>query len=671
MVKYDFSDRSLIEKYWREKFNFDMSNYFVVSGWPTFAYGKRHKTKEDTCLIHLYERRSGIAEGEPAIYMGCGPWWNVHQNFEFSGMFAYLYIVSKCLRKHYGDEKYFLFCQTYNFPLISDGQTREDFDIVATLKEAGIAPAMAESENYLSMLDAVIPFMKEETKDFLDRLSETLHKEIDKHLDDLREWVSTTKDEILSFYGLRVRKEYMPEGSSYSAKYFILQPMTWMASRYGVYSINDLVSKKLDRALWSYGDITEMDGPLVPHYKDLEFMKEQDLKSHHTSWKEEPFPELTAEEKKENELYNFLINLHLDDEPYTKDGKVGLKDCWGRVVVPARFEDCRGVCMARQLYQHHVCVSVKQDGKWALFRRGTDEELVTFYKYDEINVNFYGYYILKKDGKYGLSTGYGRQLLPVQMDDIYQPTLDWHILFKQDGKYGILFNNGTRTQELFDELDLESGTFLSVRIGEKWGYLDERGGFVKDRRDAYLTRKGFAFDSMVHYKNGFPDDIDLDNMDLSDYITLDEFMENMKKKICRFSNRMDDKGSSLADKAKVEMGMFKMAFYYTLLPGGETFCVDMERPYRLKLLDDRYHDMILSWDGYEKEREMLKVWLNEPNRRTGKLNWVEMMYDYCHHPFNQNKQFRVSYGFRKLLNHSVFTEPLFEQYDFPRIEFHV
>ena len=71
-----------------------------------------------------------------------------------------------------------------------------------------------------------------------------------------------------------------------------------MASRYGVYSLNDLVSKKLDRAIWSYGDITEMDGPMVPHYKDLEFMKEQDMMSHNKSWDEDSFQELSAEEKK-------------------------------------------------------------------------------------------------------------------------------------------------------------------------------------------------------------------------------------------------------------------------------------------------------------------------------------------------------------------------------------
>ena len=147
---------------------------------------------------------------------------------------------------------------------------------------------------------------------------------------------------------------------------------------------------------------------------------------------------------------------------------------------------------------------------------------------------------------------------------------------------------------MFDELDLESGTFLSLRIGEQWGYLDERGGLVKDRRDAFLTRKGFAFDSMVHCKNGFPDDIDLGGMDMEDLITLDEFMG--KKSISRLSNWLVIKDGSLAGKAKVGMGMVKMAFCYTLLPGVETYCVDMQRPYRLKFLGDRFHDMILSWD---------------------------------------------------------------------------
>ena len=90
---------------------------------------------------------------------------------------------------------------------------------------------------------------------------------------------------------------------------------------------------------------------------------------------------------------------------------------------------------------------------------------------------------------------------------------------------------------------------------------------------------------------------------------------------------MDFRESCLEGKAKIGMGIDKKALFYTIIPDGPTFCIDMERPYLMKLLDDRYHDMLQTWDGYEKEKELLKTWMNEKNRKTGVRNWAECIYE--------------------------------------------
>lgn len=227
MKTLDFSNVKLIEKYYREKFIFDISNYFKVNGWSELNYNKNFEVTPDTYISNLYTRGKRSINGEPAIYMGCGSWWDTNQNFEFSGLFAYMYIATKCIRKHCGNENEFLFCKEFTFPMILDNQDINDFNVVATLKEASIAPCKAEAENYLSMMQYVIPYMKNVTADFINNLKSEVYEEIDLRMQEFLTWVEKTQDEVLSFYGITVRKEFMPEGSPYPAKYYLLDSLSW------------------------------------------------------------------------------------------------------------------------------------------------------------------------------------------------------------------------------------------------------------------------------------------------------------------------------------------------------------------------------------------------------------------------------------------------------------
>lgn len=662
MKAFDFSNKSLIDKYYREKFAYDMSNYFKVNGWRKLNYQKDYKVNTDTLIADLHIRGDYALSGEPAIYMGCGPWWNVEQNYEFSGMFAFMYIATKCICKYCGNEDAFLFCKTYTFPLIDDKQAVEDFDVVATLKEANIAPCKAEAENYLSMMDYVIPYMKEKTAEFFGKLDFRVTEEIDNRIEELRTWVMNTQDEILSFYGLTVRKEIMPEGSLYPVKYCLLDSLSWYSKRYDVYSFEELVKLGHKRSPFAFGDITEFDGPIVPHYEDFEYLKNRH-KAFATNDDEDPFATITKQEERENMLYNIIINFMWDDESYDKDGKVGLKDCWGRVLVPAKYEACDGVHDSRFLTNANVCILIKKDGKWAMTRRNNEHEKMTDYDFDEINLTFQGYYVTRIDNKYGLFTPSGIELLMTKMDDIYSPTIcQSHIMFKEDGKYGILYNNRVRTKQLLDEVTFDCGFYLSVRVGNEWGYLDKDGYFTRERKNAYIESNGFDADSMAMYRFGFNEEINLDEC-----VTLEEMTENLKRNFNRFSVNIDLHGSCLEGKAEIKMGLRKRVLYYHLLPDGPTFCVDMQRPYQLKLQDDRYHDMQQSWEGFDEAKEWLKVWLNEANKKTGVRNWAELAYEFNITPCNANRPLSVSYVYRKSIDASKTSPNEIEHYDFPEI----
>ncbi len=101
MNKLDFSSRELLDKYYKEKFTYDLSNYLVVNGWKELDYSRKYKVSEDTSVLNLHTRGQYTFDGDPAIYMGCGPWWNVQQNYEFSILPQNAYASTKEARKHF------------------------------------------------------------------------------------------------------------------------------------------------------------------------------------------------------------------------------------------------------------------------------------------------------------------------------------------------------------------------------------------------------------------------------------------------------------------------------------------------------------------------------------------------------------------------------------------
>ena len=665
MTILDFSDRKLIDKYYREKFTIDISNYFVVDGWQSQTWQKQYVTG-DTVVRNLYKRTDFTFDGEPAIYMGAGPWCNVEQNYEFSGIFAYMFIADRCIRNVCGDSEALRFCREFNWPIFVDAQPYDAFDIVAVLKEASLAPVRVEVPNYIAMLDSVVPYMKDITEQFLSQLPCSIQEEINKRIQYLYDWVRNTQDEELYLFGkLKVRKEYMPEGTEYPARYYILESMKMMLDLYGVCSFDEI--KETDRYTHPSGSahIDAFDGPVTPHYSDLEFIKEYASRP----VPDDPFPfkEQSKMEEKENLLYNLLLNLYWNDKPFKKDGKVGLMDCWGRVIVPAEYEDCDGIQTwnLHKLIKKESCIAIKRNGKWALTNRNQYRKLLSDYKFDNIKITFSGFYVTSLDGKYGLHNHHGKELLSPEMDDIYEPTFDGDIVYKKGTKYGIRLNGGKFT-ELLDELQLDCGYYLMVRIGDKWGYIDKNGSFVTKRCQAKIA--SISHLESVNKTYGVPEIKDIDNLP-EDFMTLDDCLDELRRSFWRFAEKVNFKNSCLDGKAEISMGIDKKVLYYKLLPSGTTFCIDMQRPYKLKLLDDRFHDMLQSWEGFEKERDLLKQWLNEVNNMTGVRNWAEAANLFCISPHNKGRELKISYARRKTINMNEVNINNFEDINFPEIVF--
>jgi hypothetical protein len=292
-----------------------------------------------------------------------------------------------------------------------------------------------------------------------------------------------------------MRKEYFESGY-YGAKYFLLDCLVNTLQDNGLYSWQKLAKKPIqnDSPLPNYD---RLDNPIVAHYGDIEFIINYNNQEKEEEWylKEE-----TPEEEKQRDLYNILINTLWEDEKYCENGKYGIKDCRGRVILPAEYDDCLGgLSSAAYISPEEMIIVVKQNGKWGFVKRNSASEQVVSFKYDSIEDTLNGVYITNIGELYGIIGKRGIEILPTAMEDIYQPSFEGHIIYKQDGKYGFRLKNKSRSTELFDEVNLDSEEYLSVCRNGEWGYIDENAQFTTDVEKS-IRNIGFELGTMIEAK---------------------------------------------------------------------------------------------------------------------------------------------------------------------------
>ena len=169
-------------------------------------------------------------------------------------------------------------------------------------------------------------------------------------------------------------------------------------------------------------------------------------------------------------------------QAFEENGRYGVKDACGEVLVPAQFDDIS--CTFSDSYRHWA-VPVVNEGKMALVASDGKGTLHTPFEYDKIH--FYeGYYYLIKDDKMGLATVGGRILVPAAMDKVYEPFNDL-IMFEKDGKYGFsMLGSDVLTEAIYDDYEVGDDEYLIVEKDGVRGYLDEEGHFTTESDDSFF-----------------------------------------------------------------------------------------------------------------------------------------------------------------------------------------
>ena len=168
---------------------------------------------------------------------------------------------------------------------------------------------------------------------------------------------------------------------------------------------------------------------------------------------------------------------------FTENGKMGVKDALGEVLVPAEYDEI-GCTFAD--YCRGFAVPVVRDGKMALVSPDGKGTLKTGFDYDHIVFDDC-YYVLVKDGKRGLATGGGDVIIPAEMDEIYTPFNDL-AAFTKDKKFGFaMIGYDLITEPVYESYDIvgESDYLQVVKDGVT-GYIDESGEFTTDEDERFF-----------------------------------------------------------------------------------------------------------------------------------------------------------------------------------------
>ena len=217
-------------------------------------------------------------------------------------------------------------------------------------------------------------------------------------------------------------------------------------------------------------------------------------------------------EKIDKELYEIGVEYDLRDRVFEENGKKGLVDINGHVLVPALYagiiETYDYACYYRLPVPRPVPVR-NSDGKCALAKCDGTGTLVCAFEYEMVG-DLYGspeYYIcIKSVGEgeqlYGVIDSEGRELVPCEMDSVEIMVNGYSLLYKGD-VVGALGCNGKYIEPQFDELENFEPDCLRGRKGSVWGYFGENGEFINEENDEVVKPNDMFTNEMKEsmYKN--------------------------------------------------------------------------------------------------------------------------------------------------------------------------
>ena len=194
----------------------------------------------------------------------------------------------------------------------------------------------------------------------------------------------------------------------------------------------------------------------------------------------------TANNEKElmklyQEYWTIRAEYDILDRTFEEDGKMGVVDIIGNVVVPALYKDYAEL-HNRAVYSQLPVPACDFNDKYALVTSDGKGTPLCEFEYDKIiflrGSNNY-FVCVKKVGERmqaGVIDSKGEVIVPCEMDKVFFASNRFACV-RKDGKMGVLTMNGDYFAPIYDEVEANKG-YLAVCKRGRWGYLGSKGEFV-------------------------------------------------------------------------------------------------------------------------------------------------------------------------------------------------
>ena len=168
---------------------------------------------------------------------------------------------------------------------------------------------------------------------------------------------------------------------------------------------------------------------------------------------------------------------------FRDNGKCGVKDLSGIVLVPAIFDDVRFVFEERF---KEWPVPVLQNGKFGLASTDGSGKLILECKYDYIAYKD-GYYLIHQGNEKGIYAG-NNLFFPIDFKRISRIKPYELLVYENDSyRYGFVFPSiSLITEALYEHFIVRDGEPVKVYLNGDCGYLNKELKFTKDVKEAYL-----------------------------------------------------------------------------------------------------------------------------------------------------------------------------------------
>lgn len=151
-----------------------------------------------------------------------------------------------------------------------------------------------------------------------------------------------------------------------------------------------------------------------------------------------------------------------------RNGKYGFLDKGGKWIVEPTYEEVRKF--------HDGIAAVKKQGMWSFIN--TNGNLIGNGDFEHVTDFVRGIAIVKRKGKHNLIDKEGQLLLENDYERISKG-VDAYFISEKEGLFGLVAPDGKEiVTPKFQELRREDLNKILVRIGDKYGILDEKGDYV-------------------------------------------------------------------------------------------------------------------------------------------------------------------------------------------------